>query len=223
MDYVAYRRVSSRKQGQSGLGLEAQDAAIRAYVGEGKILAVYTEVESGKRADRPQLAAAMAHARRAKAQLVVAKLDRLSRSLVFMANLMESGVDFVCCDSPNVNRLTIGVLSVFAEDEARRISERTKGALAAYKARGGVLGAARPGAPHLSQEARQKGVAASVATRQEQAREAYTDILPFVKELREQGLSLRQIAARLDSEGHATRTGKAWNPVQVSALLKMAG
>src|SRR6185369_12637823 len=101
---------------------------------------LYVEVESGKKAARPQLLAALAHPRRTKATLVVAKLDRLTRNVAFLSALMESGVDFVACDNPHANRLTIHILAAVAEDEARRISERTKAALAAYKARGGKLG-----------------------------------------------------------------------------------
>ena len=117
------------------MGLEAQDAAIKAYAASvgGEVAGHYTEVESGKRADRPELAKAVAHAKRAKARLVIAKLDRLARNVAFVSALMESGVDFVACDNPHANRLTIHILAAVAEDEARRISERTKAALAAAK------------------------------------------------------------------------------------------
>jgi DNA invertase Pin-like site-specific DNA recombinase len=108
---------------------------------EHEIITSYQEVESGKRADRPQLARALAHAKRAKATLVIAKLDRLARNVDFLSGLMESGVEFVCCDMPSANRLTLHILAAVAEDEARRISERTKAALAAFKGRGGL---ARP-------------------------------------------------------------------------------
>ncbi len=141
---VAYYRVSTKQQGQSGLGLEAQEIAVRDYAkGTGAaILAKYTEIESGKLADRPQLAKAVAHARRAKAKLVIAKLDRLARNVAFLSALMDSGVEFVACDNPHANRLTIHILAAVAEDEARRISERTKAALAAAKARGAKLASA---------------------------------------------------------------------------------
>ncbi|MCX6130796.1 MAG: recombinase family protein [Proteobacteria bacterium] len=132
---VAYFRVSTRKQGESGLGLEGQEAAIATYAqgGKVKILASYTEVESGKLAERRELSKALAHARRSKATLVVAKLDRLARNVAVLSALMDSGVEFIACDNPYANRLTIHILAAVAEDEARRISERTKTALAAYK------------------------------------------------------------------------------------------
>ena len=138
---IAYYRVSTKQQGQSGLGLDAQRVAVEAYAKAAgvKIQGEYTEVESGKRADRPKLAAAIANARRSKAKLVIAKLDRLARNVAFLSALMDSGCDFLACDNPNANRLTIHILAAVAEDEARRISERTKVALATAKARGSEL------------------------------------------------------------------------------------
>src|SRR5262249_48527688 len=144
---IAYFRVSTKRQGASGLGLEGQQAALEAYARQtgGRIVAEYVEVESGKIADRPELARAIAHARRNKAVLVVAKLDRLARNVAFTSSLMRAGVDFICCDNPNANKLTIHILAAVAEDEAERISARTKAALAAAKKRGIKLGSARPG------------------------------------------------------------------------------
>ena len=144
---IGYVRVSTKGQGASGLGLEAQESAINAYAAQSdaKALRLYVEIESGRKSDRPQLAAALAHAKRSKATLIVAKLDRLSRNVAFLSALMESGVEFVAVDQPHANRLTIHILAAVAEDEARRISERTKTALAAAKARGTKLGSARPG------------------------------------------------------------------------------
>src|SRR6516165_11913299 len=135
---VGYLRVSTKGQGESGLGLEAQQAAIERYARQhgAKIAALYTEVESGKLADRPELAKALAHARRSKSTLVVAKLDRLARNVAFLSALMQSRADFVCCDNPHANKLTIHILAAVAEDEAERISARTKAALQAAKARG---------------------------------------------------------------------------------------
>jgi DNA invertase Pin-like site-specific DNA recombinase len=148
---VAYYRVSTAKQGASGLGLEGQEAAVASYAKSNNsvLLRSYTEVETGKRSDRPELARALADCKLSRATLVIAKLDRLSRNVHFLSGLMESGVDFIACDNPHANRLTLHILAAVAEDEARRISERTRAALAAYKARGGVLGAARPGARRL--------------------------------------------------------------------------
>src|SRR5262245_61248913 len=145
-ELIAYYRVSTKRQGESGLGLEAQQAAVAAYArqtGNG-IKASYREIESGKRDDRPVLARAMSHAKRTKGRLVVAKLDRLARNVAFTSALMQSGIDFVACDNPNANKLTIHILAAVAEDERERISERTKQALAAAKARGVLLGSARP-------------------------------------------------------------------------------
>lgn len=131
---VAYYRVSTDKQGRSGLGLEGQVAAVEGYCASagGTIVKAYTEVESGKRADRPELAKALAHAKRVKAVLVIAKLDRLSRNVYFLAGLMESAVEFACCDMPSANRLTLHIMAAVAEDEAKRISERTRAALGAF-------------------------------------------------------------------------------------------
>ncbi len=143
---VAYYRVSTKKQGASGLGLEAQRAAVQNYAqaSGGVIAAEYTEVESGKLAARPILARALAQARRGRARLVIAKLDRLSRNVAFLSTLMEAGCEFTACDNPNANKLTIHILAAVAESEARLISERTKASLAAARARGVVLGSARP-------------------------------------------------------------------------------
>jgi DNA invertase Pin-like site-specific DNA recombinase len=158
MQFVAYYRVSTDKQGRSGLGLEAQQEAVRQFVGAAKVIASYKEIETGRNNDRPKLSEAIAHAKRAKARLVIAKLDRLSRNVHFTSGLIETGVDFVACDNPNANRLTIHILAAVAEDEAERISSRTKAALAALKARGVKLGAQRPEcAKNLSPEAAARG------------------------------------------------------------------
>ncbi len=145
MKAISYIRVSTRKQARSGLGLEGQQAAVADFIRQNKArpLAEYRETESGKSKSRPELLKAMAHARRSGATLVVAKLDRLARNVAFLSALMESGVPFVCCDYPSATPLTIHILAAVAEDEARRISERTKAALRAYKRRGGVLGTTR--------------------------------------------------------------------------------
>src|SRR5215831_7552936 len=142
--FIGYLRVFTKGQGESGLGLEAQRAALESFVGQAKgtLVMVYVEVESGKRADRPELAKAVAHAKRSKATLCVAKLDRLSRNVEFLARVMNSGADFVACDNPAANRLTLHILTAVAEAEAKAISDRTKAALAAAKARGALLGSA---------------------------------------------------------------------------------
>jgi DNA invertase Pin-like site-specific DNA recombinase len=132
---------------------------------------------------------------------------------------MESGVDFVACDNPHANRLTIHILAAVAEDEAKMVSDRTRAALAAYKARGNVLGAARPDGRRLTREDGVKGRERALEVRQANARAAYVDLAPVVAELRAEGLSLRAIADRLNAEGHTTRRGKPWNPVQVARVL----
>ena len=122
-NYIAYFRVSTKKQGQSGLGIEAQQNAVNTFVnGHGKLLASYTEIESGKKSDRPELAKALSHSRRSKAVLVVAKMDRLSRNVAFLSALMESSVEFQAVDNPHANRLTIHILAAIAEHEAKAIS-----------------------------------------------------------------------------------------------------
>ena len=214
---VAYYRVSTRKQGESGLGLEAQQACVANYANYGQhtIIAAYQEIETGKRTDRPEVAKAIAHAKRAKATLVIAKLDRLARNVHFLSGLMESRIEFVCCDNPHANRLTLHILAAVAEDEARRISERTKAALAAYKARGGKLGTPA----NLTPEAARKGSEATQA----KARAAYAGLLPKLQLWRAAGSSFRQISALLNGAGHVTRNGGPWNHAQVRRVLARAG
>jgi len=225
---VSYFRVSTVKQGQSGLGLEGQQAAVDAFVARRgcQVVGSYTEVESGKKVDRPQLSKALALAKRTKATLVVAKLDRLARNVHFMSSLMESAIDFIAIDLEHANRLTIHILSAVAEGEAKAISDRTKTALQAAKARGTLLGSSRPGHWDGREAARlqgsAKGAKVSAEVRSKAADEAYIDLIPMIKERRDSGQSLRQIADALNAEGHTTRTGKAWNAVQVSRVLDRA-
>lgn len=221
---VGYMRVSTKGQGESGLGLEAQRTALEAYAKQtGAVLAmVYTEVESGKLADRPELAKALAHAKRSKATLVVAKLGRLARNVAFLSALMDSKVPFVACDNPHANRLTLHILAAVAEAEALAISQRTKAALAAYKARGGKLGAELPQCRNLTLEAQRKGAERAALARSRNAVESYADLAPTMKGLRAEGLTLQSIAEKLNSDGHTTRRGKPWNPVQVARVLERA-
>jgi DNA invertase Pin-like site-specific DNA recombinase len=227
-EIIAYYRVSTKQQGDSGLGLEAQQAAVEAYARNAgaRIAASYREVESGKLAERPQLTRALAHAKRSRATLCVAKLDRLSRNLAFLSALMRSGVDFVCCDNPHANKLTIHILAAVAEDEAERISARTKAALQAAKARGVKLGSARPDHWKGREEARRAGLArgrvVSAKVVSKAAAEAYADLAPIMTEWRAEGLTLDRIAERLNAEGHTTRRGKPWNPTQVARVLQRA-
>ena len=140
--FISYLRVSTDKQGERGYGLDAQRKAVADYLNGGnwQLVEEFVEIESGKRNDRPQLAAALAACKRHKARLVIAKLDRLARNVAFIANLMDGKVDFVCCDMPQATRLTIRVLAAVAEHEREMISERTRNGLAAAKAHGVKLG-----------------------------------------------------------------------------------
>jgi DNA invertase Pin-like site-specific DNA recombinase len=224
-DIIAYYRVSTRQQGHSGLGLEGQRAAVEGYARQtgARIKSSYVEVESGKRVDRPELARALAHARRSRATLVVAKLDRLARNVEFLAKIMNSDVEFIACDYPAANRLTLHIMSAVAEAEAKATSDRTKAALAAAKARGTKLGSARPGHWEGREERRLAGLVKartqSVQVIAQKARDAYSDLLPTMTRMKAQGLSLRDIAEKLNAKGHTTRRGRPWNPVQVARVL----
>ena len=140
--FVSYVRVSTERQGKSGLGLEAQQAAVGTYIAgrHGRLHQEYREIESGKKDDRPQLAAALAACRKNKAVLVIAKLDRLARRVSFISALMDGDVDFVACDFPQANRLTLHILAAVAEHEREMISQRTRAALQAARNRGVKLG-----------------------------------------------------------------------------------
>ena len=220
---IGYVRVSTKGQGASGLGLEAQESAINAYAAQSdaKALRLYVEIESGRKSDRPQLASALAHAKRSKATLIVAKLDRLSRNVAFLSALMEAKVDFVACDNPAANKLTLHILAAVAEAEAEAISTRTKSALAAYKARGGKLGAARKECRNnLTLEARQLGAKAAGEAVRMKADAAYSDLEPLFRDFQSRNLTQRDIAAELNTLGHTTRRGKPWNQVQVGRVLQ---
>ena len=224
---VSYLRVSRKSQADSGLGLEAQRRAVAAHVESAgcELLAEYVEVETGKKHDldnRPELRRAIAHAKRSKAVLVVAKLDRLLRSVVICSLLKTKGVPFVACDNPHANELTIDILAAVAANEVREIGKRTKAALAVRKGRGVKLGAARPDARQLTPEDRERGRARASVVIRALAREAYADIVPTIADLSRSGLSLRAIAAALDADGHTLRSGRPWNPVQVSRVLALA-
>src|SRR6516164_2276317 len=189
--FVAYYRVSTQKQGRSGLGLEAQRQAVAEFLngGDWKIVAELTEVESGKKSDRPELVKALAMCRLHGARLVIAKLDRLSRNAHFLFGLQEAGVDFVAADMPNANQLTVGIMAVVAQDEAKRISERTKAALQAAKKRGTKLGGFRGFMP----TARMGKLSAEA--RGDRAEARATDLAPIIKELQ---------AGRNESQGHCS-------------------
>jgi len=218
---ISYVRVSTKRQGESGLGLEAQQEAVARHCRStgARLLKEYVEIESGKKSDRPELVAALADCRRRKATLVVAKLDRLARNVHFLSSVMESSTDFVALDMPNANRLTVHIMSAVAEDEARRISERTKLALSALKARGVKLGAANPKCRNLTDSARRRGQRLGAAAAAAAATEAYADIVPVIRELADEGLSQRAIASELNERGFETRRGKPWSQTQVGRVL----
>jgi DNA invertase Pin-like site-specific DNA recombinase len=212
--FVAYHRVSTAKQGRSGLGLDAQRAAVLSYLNGGAwtLLAEFTEVESGKRSDRPELAKALAHCRLTGATLVIAKMDRLSRNMAFTANLMDSGVDFVACDNPHATRFTIHILAAVAEHEAKQISTRTKAALAAAKARGKALGGYKGGpVPDGRQGA---------AAKRARADDFATRVAPVLGDMKARGLSLHQMAAELAGKGIRTAQNGAWTATAVKRVLE---
>lgn len=188
--FVSYFRVSTARQGKSGLGIEAQRKAVADFLNGGKwaVASEFTEVESGKSADRPELAKAIAACRVYGARLVIAKLDRLSRDAHFLLGLEKAGVDFVAADMPNANRLTVGIMAMVAEEERRMISARTKAALAAAKARGTKLGGFRGYVPSP------ENVAAGVAVRQAAAAARANDLSPILTELQGGGLHVARRA-----------------------------
>ena len=214
LTYTPYYRVSTQKQGISGLGLEAQQAAVRAFVADPtQLLTEYVEIESGKKNQRPQLLAAMVEARRVGSTLLIAKLDRLSRSASFILALRDSGVDFVCCDMPDANTLTVGLFAVLAQHERETISKRTKDALAAKKARGFHLGNPQNMTPAITQQGQ--------ATMQRNAREhpANRQAAQLAELLRARGQTLWQIAHALNAAGYCTRRGKAFQATTIQRLL----
>lgn len=218
--YIAYFRVSTQGQGRSGLGLEAQKHTVDEFLrGKGKMIGEYVEKESGKRADRPQLAKALAHARATRSTLVLAKLDRLARNVPFLRSLMDSGLPIVFCDFQSVpdgatGRFMLTELANVAELEAGLNSERTKAALAAAKRRGKKLGGDRGGrASYAAQKAGAKATA-------EKARKRAADILPAIQTLQEDGAeTLRELAEGLNEMGVQAPRGGEWHPAQVARVL----
>jgi DNA invertase Pin-like site-specific DNA recombinase len=221
--FVSYLRVSTERQGRSGLGLEAQRQAVADYLNGGRweLIEEFVEVESGKRADRPQLAAALKACQAHRATLVIAKLDRLSRNAAFLLNLRDAGVEFVAADMPTANRLTVGIMALVAEEEARMISARTKAALAAAKDRRKAeglpkLGGARAGAAERGQQVATLGRAALQA--KATARAAY--LQPILQKLFDAGITSQAgIARELTAQGIPTARNGRWTNVQVRDLL----
>ncbi len=205
--FVAYYRVSTEQQGRSGLGLEAQKKAVLDYLsgGQWELIAEFTEIESGKKADRPELEKALKLCKKMRALLVIAKLDRLARNVHFISGLMERGIKFCAVEFPNADPFMLHVHAAMSEHERRLISARTKAGLAIAKARGVILG--RHGAVLARQNA---------AKAKAQARE----LKPVIKQIRNAGkLSVREIMEELNRRDIKTQRGGAWHPHTVNVLL----
>ena len=204
--FISYLRVSTDKQGEHGYGIHAQRKAVTDYLNGGswQLIEEFVEVESGKRSDRPELAKALAACRKHRAKLVIAKLDRLARNVALIANLMDSKVEFVCCDMPEATRLTIHVLAAVAEHEREMIAKRTKDGLAAAKARGKILGN-----PKLAADNRAAAMARAKA------------LQPVLSELKQ--LSARAAAAELNAKQVPTPTGRPWSAKTVIRTRERLG
>jgi DNA invertase Pin-like site-specific DNA recombinase len=209
--FVTYLRVSTHKQQESGLGLEAQREAVTAFAASrrSEIIAEYVEVESGGKSDRPALLAALAHAKRVKATLLIAKLDRLARSVAIVSSLMEAGVDFVAADMPEANKFVLHIIASVAEYEREQISARTKAALAAAKARGVKLGT----------------YSAILAKRRIEEATSYASSVEFeLKDVLASGArTLREIANGLNAQAVPTREGGMWWPSNTARLMSRLG
>ena len=215
--WISYLRVSTDRQGRSGLGLEAQRAAVESFLNGGnwKLVKEFVEVESGKNDDRPILAQALKACRLYGAKLVIAKLDRLSRDAHFLLGLEKAGTDFVAADMPNANRLTVGIMAMVAQEERRMISERTKAALAAAKKRGVKLGGYRAGA-EMTAKIRKAGNEANA----QKAAQRAADIAPIIADLQAAGAtSLQAIAGGLNDRSIPTARGGSWSATQVMRVL----
>lgn len=212
--YVAYYRVSTQRQGESGLGLEAQQAQIQGCISGGELVNSFTDVESGSKANRPELNKALAFCKTEGATLIIAKLDRLSRDVSFIFNLRDSGVKFKACDLPDFNTLTLGVFASFAQYEREKISERTSAALQAKIKREGKWW----GKANLTPEARKKGAEATreLANRNLNNQKA----MGMISMMLSKHLTLSQMANELNKSGHKTSRGKEFTPMQVSRLKK---
>lgn len=207
-NFISYLRVSTQKQGYSGLGIEAQRAAVDQYLASigGTLVSENVEVESGSIRNRPVLVRSIAQCRQAKATLVIAKLDRLARNVAFVSSLMEAGVEFVAVDAPYANRLMLHILSAFAEHERLLISQRTKAALAAARVRGVELG---KNGRQLAQEHQSAAL-----------QFAETFRTPVSEALGGGASTLQEIANQLNRRGHVTRAGAAWSPGTTQRLMQ---
>jgi DNA invertase Pin-like site-specific DNA recombinase len=211
-EFVAYYRVSTDRQGESGLGLDAQRTAVAGFIQGSSLLGEFQEIESGKNhTNRPQLTAALAMCRTNRATLVIAKLDRLARDVHFISGLMKAGVDFVAVDMPQANKLTVHILAAVAEHEREAISQRTKVALQAAKARGTLLGNPRWQESIVSARAARNPIPVPPA------------IIAAIAERRAQGLPLRKIAEQLNDMGVRTPRGHRWHPETINNALARCG
>lgn len=216
--FVAYYRVSTQQQGKSGLGLDAQQHAVSVYLngGEWELVSEFTEIETGKGANaldkRPQLKSAIDACKKHKATLIIAKLDRLARNVHFVSGLLESGVDFICADMPQANKVMLQMYSVMAEWERDQISTRTKAALAAAKERGVILGKAGPA-----------NLKRNIEERQQSAVEFALSLKPVIEGLKAQKLSQRAIVAELNRLNIKTMRGGQWSQVQLQRVLAKQG
>lgn len=220
--WISYLRVSTDKQGRSGLGLEAQRSSVASFLNGGhwELVEEFVEVESGRKNDRAALDKAITACRLYGAKLVIAKLDRLSRDAHFLLSLGKAGVEFVAADMPNANKLTVGIMAMVAEQEAEAISARTKAALAAAKTRGTVLGGRRVRSDGtqitITGEARKAGR----ESQRDKADDLAARVAPKIAELKAAGAkSLREIAAALNASGVRTARGGIWSATHVMRLL----
>lgn len=218
MNYIAYYRVSTKKQGNSGLGLEAQEKTVREYVerNNGKLIEEYTEIESGKKIKRPILMKSMDHCLLTGATLITAKLDRLARNAAFCNALFEKGVDIAFCDFPKINKFVMQILAAVGEYEAKLTSDRTIAALCSRKERGLPLGNPRELQSEHAERGRQRGREAVA----ERVKEYYRRSYPFIAHHRQEGKSLTAIAQELKETDHKTPLGKKnWNATMVKRIL----
>lgn len=211
--FVAYYRVSTQRQGQSGLGLDAQRNSVLSFIGDRSLIGEFKDIESGKNDYRPELLKAIEKTKETNSILVIAKLDRLSRNLNFITLLQSEKVKFICCDLPDANELTIHIFGALAEWERKRISDRTKEALKQLKKRGTKLGTPE----NLTQSAREKGS----LKMQEKSRLNPNNIKAkkIIKLLNGNGMTLRAIAKELNESGFKTPTNSIFKPEQVRRLL----
>ena len=212
--YVAYYRVSTQRQGQSGLGLEAQKEEVQRTISGKELIKSFTDIESGKKANRPELEKALAFCKRENATLIIAKLDRLSRDVSFIFNLRDSGVKFKACDLPDLNTVTLGVFASFAQYEIEKISERTSAALQAKLKRDGKWW----GKANLTPEASKKGTEAVIKKANQNPNNQRA--MAYIEMMIPKHYTLEQMANELNKSGFKTSRGKEFTSMQVSRLKK---